>query len=100
MTTDEEIKVAEANLAKAKDLMSEIHSKLNDLYRRRSKEKFGIEPGVRVRKGDGREGIVKSVRPDAYTSSKPWIYVNPIKKDGTPGEREQCFYSHWEIVSP
>lgn len=31
--------------------------------------------------------------------SKPWLYVNNMKKDGTYSKREICIYDYWELAS-
>ena len=96
MSTEDEIKALEVELAEADRVRREMQQRLNDLYIRRSTEKFGIQAGMRVR-NRGNEYLVESIRPDSYAASKPWLYGRKIKKDGTPGEREVTIFS-WSGV--
>ena len=100
MTTEQEIKEAEAAVEAATEAASQAHGRLNNLYIRRSTEKYGIEIGMKVReKRKERVVLVTSIRPDSYSSHKPWLYGKKIKKDGTPGDQIVTVFGDWEIVA-
>lgn len=98
MSTQSEIEKFEKERDDAEQRARALNDHLDNLYLLRSKEAFGIEPGLKVRGQSGKEGICIRVRPDSWGKHKPWIYVSPIKKDGEKSKREICFYSDWEIV--
>ncbi len=99
MTTDDEIKAAESAARTAREALSQMEAKLEALHQRRAFEKHGTKLGARVRgerNGKKIEGEICKV--DANWQDKPWVTVNPIKKDGTVGNNEINLFSSWELV--
>lgn len=97
MTTEDEIREAEARQKSAAAAAIEAKKHLDALYIRRSTETYGIKVGMRVR-SRGSEFIVDEIK--AYSwNNKPWLRGRKIKNDGTPGARRQHIYSDWEIVT-
>lgn len=98
MPLEEEIAAAEADVSRLKDDLSAANKRRDDLYVRRSAEKFGIEVGMRVR-SRGKEFVVDAIQPESWGASRPWLYCREIKKDGSPGNAKRTVYGNWEIVS-
>jgi hypothetical protein len=100
MDTKTEIKEAEAAVDAAHQAYVAAQRRRDELYRRRSREDYGIDVGLTVRDPKGRVGVVAEVKPNSWPSSRPWLYVALLRKDGTPGDRVTTFYDGWEIVQP
>ena len=64
-------------------------------------EDLGVVVGVTVvmeNRYRGRKGIVTGVQYES-SSDKPWLRVDVLKKDGTPGKLNTVFYS-WTMEDP
>jgi hypothetical protein len=90
-----------------KNAIADIQSKLNsireqkiqleqekaDLMAGLIKLEWGVYPGVRV--SDGKNDFIITRTDEGF--SRPYVYGNKIKKDGTPSKAEQ-WVSNWQIV--
>jgi len=97
MTTEDEIREAEAVRSMAANKLIEAERLLTALYIRQATETYGIKVGMRVRSQRG-EFIVDEIDPSSW-ADKPWLRGRKIKNDGTLGAMRRRIYSDWEIVT-
>lgn len=59
-------------------------------------QKFEVELGKTIVTYKGKEFLVLNIY--NYGFMKPWLDGVPRLKSGKWGTKQQCLYSHWEIV--
>ena len=66
-----------------------------------AKEQYGVEEGTVVVGKNGLEGRVCVIEAQSFIDplAKPWIRVNPRKKDGTWSKQVRHVYGDWEVAS-
>lgn len=96
MTFDEELKQLEIHAATARQALAAAENRIDELYVRRSKETYGVEPGMRVRYKN-KEYEVFSIQPRRW-DGKPWLTARLVKKDGKLGTGLHTLFDSWEFV--
>jgi hypothetical protein len=97
MSTRDDIEAAEWAVTKLRRELAEAENNLNRLYVALNSERWNIAPGDKVANRKGEHFIVYAIHPNHWSETAPWLWGNPLLKDGSVGKANRRLFD-WTLV--